>query len=320
VVAATDITFRPSRTYVGTLEPWIEAKVGPQFVAAYVDTVLVRPGDAVKRGDVLATLDCRNASAASQAVAMQARALEQRQKAMADQSARITSMLDGGFVSKNEAEQSAAQSAAEEAQVLAERANLLGRTLEVNDCVLRAPFDGEIATRSIDPGAFVRPGTPLVSEVDRATVRLATDVPESDFEFVGPGKHVRVHILATGRDLDATVSRRAPAADPGTRTVACEVDIPDPSREVPVGTTGQLVVEVGDPIRATAVPLAATTVRNGKATLFVVENGLAHARTVPVLGESGEMLYVGPELAAGAEVVVEGRALLAEGDAVEVAR
>ena len=32
-------------------------------------------------------------------------------------------------------------------------------TLEVNDCVLRAPFDGEIAARSVDPGAFVRPGT-----------------------------------------------------------------------------------------------------------------------------------------------------------------
>jgi len=38
----------------------------------------------------------------------------------------------------------------------------------VSDCVLRAPFDGEIATRLVDPGAFVRPGTSIVSVIDRA--------------------------------------------------------------------------------------------------------------------------------------------------------
>ncbi|HSS38542.1 MAG TPA: biotin/lipoyl-binding protein, partial [Polyangia bacterium] len=73
VVAARAATYRPLRRYVGTIQPWIQAKVGPQLISAYVDTVLVRPGDAVKRGQVLATLDCRNASASSKAVAMQAR-------------------------------------------------------------------------------------------------------------------------------------------------------------------------------------------------------------------------------------------------------
>ena len=37
-------TFRPTRTYVGTIAAWIDARVGPQIVSAYVDTVLVRPG------------------------------------------------------------------------------------------------------------------------------------------------------------------------------------------------------------------------------------------------------------------------------------
>src|SRR6187431_692717 len=50
VVEARSTTFRASRTYVGTLEPWVEAKVGPQMVSAYVDTVLVRPGAIVKKG------------------------------------------------------------------------------------------------------------------------------------------------------------------------------------------------------------------------------------------------------------------------------
>src|SRR5580698_1461955 len=43
VIATPDETFRDSRTYVGTLRPWVEASVGPQFISVYVDTVLVRP-------------------------------------------------------------------------------------------------------------------------------------------------------------------------------------------------------------------------------------------------------------------------------------
>src|SRR6185437_11918129 len=65
VVRATAAMYRPSRTYVGTLQPWVEASVGPQLVSAYVDTVLVRPGATVNRGDVLATLDCRDANAST---------------------------------------------------------------------------------------------------------------------------------------------------------------------------------------------------------------------------------------------------------------
>ena len=65
VVKVQSVAFRSSRTYVGAIEPWLEASVGPQLVAAYVDTVLVRPGSVVKRGDVIATLDCRNTNAGS---------------------------------------------------------------------------------------------------------------------------------------------------------------------------------------------------------------------------------------------------------------
>jgi RND family efflux transporter MFP subunit len=191
VIESKAATFRAARTYVGTLQPWVEARVGPQFVAAYVDTVLVRPGAVVKHNEVLATLDCRNASATNQAVSMQARAIDAQQKAIADEAARLRSLLDGGFVSPNEAEQKTAQSAAQEAQLLSQKAKMMTSALEVSDCVLRAPFDGEIASRTEDPGAFVRPGSTIVTVVDRSTVRVVGDAPESDFGAVAPGTEGR---------------------------------------------------------------------------------------------------------------------------------
>jgi membrane fusion protein (multidrug efflux system) len=317
VVDAKATTYRPQRTYVGRLDPWISANVGPQFVSAYVDTVLVRPGDTVKRGQVLATLDCRFSNAMAQAVNMQARALESEQRALTDESVRVTSMLDGGFVSPNEVEQKTAQSAAKEAELLSAKASLIDKSLEVNDCILRAPFDGDVATRTIDPGAFVRPGTSIVSVVDRGTVRMTADVPENDFDVVAPDKTVTVVAYATGQEIKGTITRRAPSADPGTRTVHIEIDIADPKHAIPVGTTGEIHIDVGRPIQATEIPLSAASVTDTKSTLYYVDGDVAHAKTLVALGERAGMLYLKPgDLAAGTRVVTEGRGLLKDGDKV----
>jgi RND family efflux transporter MFP subunit len=315
-VLAQETSFRDTRAYVGTLRPWIEANVGPQFISVYVDTVLVRPGAHVKRNEVLATLDCRNASASSMAVAAEARAIDARQKAIADEAARLKSLLDGGFVSPNEAEQKEAQSASEQAQLASQRARMAATGLEVNDCILRAPFDGEIANRYMDPGAFARPGTSIVSVVDRSTVRMTFDVPEDDFETVAPGTPLTVHALATNQTFTGSVSRRSPSADPDTRTVHVEVDLPDPERRLPVNTTGEVRIEVGQPHAATAIPLYAASVSGTKAVVFVVDSGTAHKVTCTVEGERGGTLYVDTTLKPGSAVVTEGRAVLADGDAV----
>ena len=76
VVRAKSASYRPEHRFVGTLRPWVEAKVGPQFLSAYISTVLVRPGASVRRGQILGTLDCRDASARSHSISLEARALQ----------------------------------------------------------------------------------------------------------------------------------------------------------------------------------------------------------------------------------------------------
>jgi RND family efflux transporter MFP subunit len=316
-VRAKGSQYRASRSYVGTLRSWIEANVGPQLVSAYVDTVLVRPGALVKRGEVLATLDCRNASTASSAIAMEARAIEARQKAVEDEARRTQRLLDGGFASANEVEQALAQSASQAAQLESERATLAHSSLEVGDCVLRAPFDGEVGDRFIDPGAFARPGTAVVSVVDRTTARFAADVPEVDFNVVAPKTPVHIHVDASGQSVEGIIARRAPHADRDVRTVHFEVDIPNADRAIPVDTTAEIGIEFGDTLPATEIPLYGATVRNGRATVFTIDGDRVHVQTVRVLGESGGNLLVERTLAPGSAVVTEGRALLSDGDRVE---
>src|SRR6185369_15109512 len=114
------------------------------------------------------------------------------------EAARVSNMLEGGYVSPNEAEMKKADTASKEAELLATRARLMRASLEVNDCILRAPFDGEVADRLSDPGAFARPGSSVVTIVDRSTVRVSADVPENDFDGVAPGTPVKLRMMATG--------------------------------------------------------------------------------------------------------------------------
>jgi membrane fusion protein, multidrug efflux system len=317
-IRTTAATYRPTRTYVGTLEPWNTASIGPQFVAAYVQSVDVRPGAVVKQGDVLAKLDCRDVSSSTAAVAARARALDAQQQALASQVKRLDELEDHGYVSADDVEQKTAASLAETEQLAAEKSHLSSMSLQVADCVLRAPFDGEVTARSVDPGAFVRPGASIIGLTDRHTVRFTADVPENDFRAVAPGTHVELHVDSIGVDLDGTIARRTPSADYSTRTVHFEVDLANADRAIPVNVTGVATIEVGDPAPTTQVPLRAASVQNGRANVFVVDHNIAHARSVPVIGERGDTLFLDPALLpAGTQVVTEGRTLLADGDRVQ---
>jgi RND family efflux transporter MFP subunit len=225
-------------------------------------------------------------------------------------------MQAGGFASQNELEQLSARSASEKAEAESMRASLVSRSLEVSDCILRAPFDGEVAERYVDPGAYLRPGSAVVSVVNRNRVRIVADAPESDFTVVAPGTTVRIEIESTGARLQGPVSRRSPAADESTRTVHFEIDLDNASHALPVGSTARLSIDVGTPVPASEIPLSAAIIRGEKATVYVVEGDIAKRRVVPVLGESGGSLFVDPQLKAGSPIVIEGRALLDDGDKV----
>jgi len=297
VARAKAAMYRASRTYAGTFQSWVESSVGPQFLSAYVETVLVRPGAVVRRGDVLATLDCRNANASTRAVSMQARAIASEQAAVAHEAARQQTMVEGGFVSPNEAELTAARSAEQEARLAAQVATLAQASLVANDCVLRAPFDGEVSSRTLDPGAFVRPGAAIVMLIDRDTVRLVAEAPESDFDVVNSGTALRVHVYATGNDVVG-------------------IDVPDPKREIPSNTTGEVYIEAGQPVPATEIPLYAALVRGTRATVFVVEGDRIRRATFEAKGEVGGSLFLDTSLSPGTPVVLEGRELLEDGDVV----
>ena len=96
---------------------------------------------------------------------------------------------------------------------------------------IRAPFDGVITERFIDPGDFVRSAAggaaePLlwIAKTDR--IRLSLEIPEMDSTSVKVGTPVEILVKALGTNpFPGTITRTAVALRASTRTMRAEVDL-----------------------------------------------------------------------------------------------
>ena len=314
--AVEETQYRIQHRYVGTLCSWEEAKVGPQFLSGYLTAVRVRPGDSVRRGQLLAILEPERAQAESTATRMEVEALEARLSALAKESERIQGLRKKGIVSQNEAEKKLAEVLSERARLEAAKAKVTAMTLEFQDSSLRAPFDGEVSERFLDPGAFVRPGSNILTLVDRNRIRVVADAPEGDSPFLAVGDAVTLSLLANKRTLAARISRLSPAADAGTRTLHFELDLPNADHALSVGTTAELLIEEKEGRRVLQVPGNAATVNGTQATVFKVEGDHVRKVVLAFLGERDGQFFLAPELPPGTRIVVEGRAQLMDGDRI----
>jgi hypothetical protein len=123
-------------------------------------------------------------------------------------------------------------------------------------------------------------------------------------------------MLATSDEMTGLIARRSPAASSSTRTLHFEIDLADPQRRLPVGTTADLTIQVGKPEAATVIPGISASVRGEKATIFIADGDRAKKAVIAVKGESLGTLFVDVSLTPGTRVITEGRSLLLDGDLI----
>ncbi len=188
--------------------------------------------------------------------------------------------------------------------------------------VLRAPYDGVITRRFIDPGAFVRSAAngatmPLLAIASRGRIRLAMDVPEPAAPNVRQGTKVQVTIPALGADaLSLAVSRTAWSLNPDTRTMRVEVDLDDRDGTLQPGMYARALIRI-EAEAALTVPSSAIRVREGQTYLLVVRDGLAAETPVTVGYDDGIRAAILDGLAGDELVITSATSAVAPGVSVK---
>jgi RND family efflux transporter MFP subunit len=300
----------------GNVSAWQEASVGAEVNGLRLAQVMVNVGDAVKKGQTLATFTTDTARAdilQSQASVVQAEAAYLNAKADAD---RARSIQDSGALSASQIAQYLTQEKVGKAQWEAAKALLSATEIRLGNTTVTAPDDGLISARSATVGAVVGAGQELFRLIRQGRMEWRAEVTASEVGRIRVGQQVRL-TLATGTELDGQVRAIAPSASETTRNILVYVDLPR-HNDLKAGTFARGSFALGQSETLT-VPTPAIVVRDGNNFVFVVgaDNKVA-ARQVRTGRRVGERVEVVEGLQVADRVAVQGAGFLNDGDLVKV--
>jgi RND family efflux transporter MFP subunit len=314
-------------------------------VTGKVVEVLIEEGMKVKEGQVVARLDDTNVKAGldvAQAQLESARAALDETRVQLKQAnqefQRITELAKQHIASQSDLD--LAESNAKSLQAhLAQQAvdvTVADRTVamwqqQMDDMIIRAPFDGIVTTKDAQPGEMISPvsagggftRTGIGTVVDMGSLEIEIDVNESYINRVEPGQPV-VATLDAYPDwkIPCKVIAIIPTADRQKSTVKVRVGfdkldpriLPEMSVKVAFRETGGGTATA---IRAVLIPKSAVQSQDGRDVVFVVQNGRAERRAVTVSDTQGDDSVLSAGVSAGESVVVDSPAGLTDGTVVK---
>lgn len=298
-------------TLTADIQPINQAAIYSQ-VSGYLDSISVRRGYRVKKGQVLATINDTTYRAQLQ----QAQATRDYTCLNAN---RYKKLLAKNLVSHDSYD--LAREQCRQAQASVDYA-----AKELDYTRITAPFDGYIFNRMVDPGATIPASTaavasnqsPLFTVVDIHLVKIVVSIPESDVRYLRIGLPIHVQADAyPGRIFPGRITRMNPALDVQTRTLAVEIDMPNPDGALKPGMFARAILHLRTVKDALVIPRDAVVRRKGKTFVYRVDPGRILHRVPVVLGiQGGSRVQVTEGIFSSDQIVVPGQQHLSDGETV----
>ncbi len=292
LVARVEKTERGRRvTLPGDVRPFRQATLYAK-VSGYVKSMEVDKGDKVRQGQLLATLESPETD--EQVLAAKASLRTRRQ--VAD---RYRHLVGPGVVSRQDFDQASGDLKVASAQ--------FGQALALERYKsIRAPFDGIVTARYVDPGALLPAATgatasaqALVEVTDMKRVRIYVYLGQPDASFVSERTPVEITSDAhPGNSQRGQVTRIARALDPRTRTMLTEIDLDNQQDWFYPGLFVRVTLELDAP-PSLVIPSDAVFLRNGKPEVAVIAGGQAKFTSIVTGYDNGHQVIVESGLGEG---------------------
>jgi RND family efflux transporter MFP subunit len=304
---------------VGTVRALETSQLSAQTAGTIV-AVRAQEGQHVHKGDVLVTLDdAQQRAAVERATAAIAAAREDLAAGEAESTldhatlVRYQSLFDKKSVSPHEMDEvqarakmsSAHQEQARAGLAQAQAAEAQARAAQ-SFTRIRAPFDGIVTARQLDPGALATPGVPLLTIENTSRFRLEASVNESAIRLVKVGTSTMVAIDAFDSTLAGKVVQIVPAADPASRSFVVKVEL-SPDARLRSGLFGRVRFANGER-QTILLPKTAVLDRGQLQAVYAIsQTNLASLRVVTLGKHFNDQVEILSGLQPGDRIVAEPR-------------
>jgi membrane fusion protein (multidrug efflux system) len=275
-------------------------------VSGAVVAVMAEPGAHVTKGTPLARVDdtvLREAWLSSKSAVTQAQLASDIAHREAGRSEKL---LAAGAIAENALESARRNDLAAAAALDDAKARLASAQKNLDNTVIKAPYNGVVSERQVNAGDIVSPGSALFTLVDPGTMRLEGAVPADQLGLVHVGSPVKFAVTGyPGRDFTGTITNVYPSADPMTRQVRLYVRIPNAGNGLVAGlyATGRVTSSTRQGL---SVPAAAVDQRGVKPLVTRLKNGKAEVVEVAlgVRDEGSELVEITSGLTAGDTLLI----------------
>jgi membrane fusion protein, multidrug efflux system len=271
----------------GTLQPVNQTTVKAK-VSGEIRQVLVREGEAVKAGQVLARLDTADLEAKlnDRVGALEA---SRAQLTLAEKTrAQNHALLKQGFISQNAYDSADSNLSVTQGTLKSYEAQVQLARNALRDAVVTAPLSGTLAKRHVQPGEKVNFDSPLFTIVDLGKMELQAMVPANDIPEITLAMPVELTIDGfADRSFAGSVERINPMTEAGTRSILVFVQIPNPDAAIRGGMFASGRIRLAAAGAVPTLPIAAIRSEAGQTFVWTIEGGRLVRRNV-ALGRRDE--------------------------------
>lgn len=171
---------------------------------------------------------------------------------------------------------------------------------------IRAPFSGTIGLRSVSPGGYLSPSTPIATLVNIDPAKVTFSVPERYLPIIGPGSKVNFTIESSRKNFNASVYAIEPALDANSRTITVRAKAPNGEGLLTAGAFAKINLTLDQIPKTIMVPTECVIPDIKSSKVFVMEKGVAVARNVKTDLRTETKIQIIDGLQPGDSLVVSG--------------
>jgi len=192
----------------------------------------------------------------------------------------------------------------------------------LNDTVIKAPIDGMISSRTIEPGEKISTDNKLLEVVDLRQMELEAPVPTADILKVQLGQDVEVNAEGLPQAVHGQVVRINPATQSGSRSIMVYVRIANPQGLLRAGMFAEASLTLQRKSDVLSVPQSAVQNDADGAYVYAIDNGKLQRRKIQPgmrgMNANGNAVEVVAGLQSGARIVKANLGMLNAGVTVRI--
>ncbi len=291
-------------TTTGTLAARRDLPVGVPGEGGQVTRVLVEPGQWVRAGQVLATIDRSvQTQEASQLAAQIEVARADLNLAQANLE-RAQRLVANGFVSRADIDRLTATRDAAAARVRVAQAQLGGTRARIGRLDVRAPAAGLVLDRNVEAGQVVSGGSGALFRIaEGGQMELLARLPQEELASLSVGVPAVVTPVGSSQSFQGQVWQVSPIVDPQTRLGEARIAVPY-ARELRPGGFASAEIRAGA-VTAPLLPESAVQSDERGNFVYIIDNKNEAVRRDVRLGELSDRGVTVVEGLNGTERVVE---------------